>query len=143
MNNLASSPVLSEKDINFKSESYPLVKKGSNMSIQSKDELERIIEKDFEELIKDIKNIPISEREKLKEYETNWTKIIEIKKFESKKNDVLNKIEVFMELDDYQNPLNKIKEKLENNQITPDDAYIKVLALKKINEYNLEKNPFV
>ena len=139
---------ISENEGNFKTERMSFMKKGSNISIQTIDELEKVVEKDeeednifFEELIKDIKNIPISEREKLKEYETNWTKIIEKKKFESKKNDVLNKIEVFMELDDYQNPLNKIKEKLENNQITPDDANTKVLALKKIKELN--ENPFI
>ena len=48
-----------------------------------------------------------------------------------------------MDLDDYKNPLTKIKKELEKDQITPGDANIKVLALKKINEYNLEKNPFV
>ena len=122
-------------------------KKGSNSSIQSHTELEKVIEKDegednqfFKEMIQDIKNIPISQREKLKEYETDWTKKIEAKKFESNKNDVLKLIEVFMDLEDYKNPLATIKKELENNQITPYDAKIKVLALKKISEY--EKNPF-
>ncbi len=123
------------------------MKKGSNISIQTIDELEKVVEKDeeedntfFEELINDIKNIPISQREKLKEYETDWTKKIEAKKFESNKNDVLKLIEVFMDLEDYKNALATIKKELENNQITPYDAKIKVLALKKISEY--EKNLF-
>ena len=141
---------ISENECNYKNEVFPFKKKESNISIQSKDEFEKVVEKDeeednkfFEELINDIKKIPISQREKLKEYETDWTKIIEKKKFESKKKDVLNKIDVFMDLDDYKNPLTKIKKELEKDQITPGDANIKVLALKKINEYNLEKNPFV
>ena len=78
---------ISENEGNFKTERMSFMKKGSNISIQTIDELEKVVEKDeeednifFEELIKDIKNIPISEREKLKEYETNWTKIIEKKK---------------------------------------------------------------
>ena len=125
----------------------PLSKKGSNSSIQSHIELEKVVEKDegednqfFKEMIQDIKNIPISKREKLKEYETDWAKKIEAKKFESNKNDVLKLIEVFMDLEDYKNALATIKKELENNQITPYDAKIKVLALKKISEY--EKNLF-
>ena len=118
----------------------PLSKKGSNSSIQSHIELEKVVEKDegednqfFKEMIQDIKNIPISKREKLKEYETDWAKKIEAKKFESNKNDVLKLIEVFMDLEDYKNALATIKKELENNQITPYDAKIKVLALKKIS----------
>ena len=48
-----------------------------------------------------------------------------------------------MELDDYKNPLTKIKKEWEQDQITPDDTNIKVLALKKINEFTLDKNPFI
>ena len=84
-------------------------------------------------MIQDIKNIPISQREKLKEYETDWAKKIEAKKFESNKNDVLKLINLFMDLEDYKNPLATIKKELEKNQITPYDAKIKVLALKKIS----------
>ena len=123
------------------------VKKGSNTSVQSQYDLVKVVDKDeeeddefFEEIIKDIKNIPISQREKLKEYETGWAKKIEAKKFESNKNDVLKLIEVFMDLEDYKNALATIKKELEKNQITPYDAKIKVLALKKISEY--EKNLF-
>jgi hypothetical protein len=116
------------------------VKKGSNTSVQSQNDLVKVVDKDeeeddefFEEIIKDIKDIPISQREKLKEYETDWTKKIEAKKFESNKNDVLKLIEVFKDMEDYKNPLATIKKELEKNQITPYDAKIMVLALKKIS----------
>ena len=39
-----------------------------------------------------------------------------------------------MELNEYKNPLIKIKKELEKDQITPDDVNIKVIALKKIDE---------
>ena len=71
-NNLTSSQVLSDD------EGITFMKKRSNVGIQSKDEFEKVVEKDEEEdntffgkLINDIKNIPISQREKLKEYETD------------------------------------------------------------------------
>ena len=135
------------KSLNFDNKKTPFEKKKSNLSIESEYELEKVVEKDeeednkfFEEIINEIKNIPISEREKLKKYETDWVKIIDEKKYESKKNDVLKKIDIFMEMEDYENVLKKIKEQLENNEITPDDANFKILALKKIDELN--NNPF-
>ena len=135
------------KSINLEDKKIPFEKKKSNLSIESEYDLEKVVEKDeeednkfFEEIINEIKNIPISEREKLKKYETDWVKIIDEKKYESQKNDVLKKIDIFMEMKDYENVLNKIKEQLENNEITPDDANFKILALKKIDELN--NNPF-
>jgi hypothetical protein len=135
------------QSINLEDKKIPFEKKKSNLSIESEYDLEKVVEKDeeednkfFEEIINEIKNIPISEREKLKKYETDWVKIIDEKKYESKKNDVLKKIDIFMEMKDYENVLNKIKEQLENNEITPDDANFKILALKKIDELNY--NPF-
>ena len=136
------------KSLIFDNNKTPFEKKKSNLSIESEYDLEKVVEKDeeednkfFEEIINEIKNIPISEREKLKKYETDWVKIIDEKKYESKKNDVLKKIDIFMEMEDYKNVLNKIKKQLENNEITPDDANFKVLALKKIDE--LKNNPFL
>ena len=135
------------KSLIFDNNKTPFEKKKSNLSIESEYDLEKVVEKDeeednkfFEEIINEIKNIPISEREKLKKYETDWVKIIDEKKYESQKNDVLKKIDIFMEMEDYENVLKKIKEQLENNEITPDDANFKILALKKIDELN--NNPF-
>ena len=135
------------RSLNFDNNKTPFEKKKSNLSIESEYDFEKIVGKDeeednkfFEEIINEIKNIPISEREKLKKYETDWVKIIDEKKYESKKNDVLKKIDIFMEMEDYENVLKKIKEQLENNEITPDDANFKILALKKIDELNY--NPF-
>ena len=135
------------KSLNFDNKKTPFEKKKSNLSIESEYDLEKVVEKDeeednkfFEEIINEINNIPISEREKLKKYETDWVKIIDEKKYESQKNDVLKKIDIFMEMEDYENVLKKIKEQLENNEITPDDANFKILALKKIDELN--NNPF-
>ena len=61
------------QSINLEDKKIPFEKKKSNLSIESEYDLEKVVEKDeeednkfFEEIINEIKNIPISERGKIK-----------------------------------------------------------------------------